>query len=131
MHDLILRNIRLLGASDWTQTDLAITDGRFSSLDASSESAKETIDGENLLCFPGGVDLHVHFNEPGRTHWEGFATGSLSAAAGGVTFLAEMPLNSIPSTTTVEALEQKLDAIKGKSQVDFALWGGLVPGNAD
>lgn len=131
MHDCIVRNIRLLGPRGWQEADLAVDQGRFSAIGNVSEAGREVVDGKGSVCFPGGVDLHVHFNEPGRTHWEGFATGSLAAAAGGCTFVAEMPLNSIPSTTSVEALEEKLASIGSKSRVDFALWGGLVPGNLE
>lgn len=78
---------------------------------------------------PGLVDTHVHINEPGRTHWEGFETATRAAAAGGVTTLIEMPLNSIPATTTVAAYEQKLEAAARKLHVDTGFWGGVVPGN--
>lgn len=131
MHDCIVRNIRLLGPRGWQEADLAIDYGLFSEIGKVSEAGRDVVDGAGSFCFPGGVDLHVHFNEPGRTHWEGFSTGSLAAAAGGCTMVAEMPLNSIPSTTSVEALDEKLDSIRSKSRVDFCLWGGLVPGNLD
>src|SRR5262249_39423341 len=75
------------------------------------------------------VDTHVHVNEPGRTEWEGFDTATRAAAAGGVTTIVDMPLNSIPATTTVEALEAKRLAAGGKCHVDVAFWGGVVPGN--
>ncbi|HEV1287484.1 MAG TPA: allantoinase AllB [Bryobacteraceae bacterium] len=78
---------------------------------------------------PGLVDTHVHINEPGRTHWEGFETATRAAAAGGVTTLIEMPLNSIPATTTVAAYHQKIAATEGKLHVDTGFWGGVVPGN--
>jgi allantoinase len=78
---------------------------------------------------PGLVDTHVHINEPGRTHWEGFETATRAAAAGGVTTLIEMPLNSIPATTTVAAYQQKIAAAEGKLHVDTGFWGGVVPGN--
>lgn len=131
MHDLILRNAQRFDGSQWKPTDIAIDDGRFTAFDASDSSAKETIDAQGRYCLPGGVDLHVHFNEPGRTHWEGFATGSLAAAAGGVSFLVEMPLNSIPSTVSLDSLQTKLEAIGAQSTTDYGLWGGLVPGNAE
>jgi allantoinase len=85
--------------------------------------------GEVLL--PGFVDAHVHINEPGRTLWEGFATATRAAAAGGVTTLVDMPLNSIPPTTTVEHLHAKVAAAEGQLWVDVGLWGGAIPGNAD
>lgn len=78
---------------------------------------------------PGLVDCHVHINEPGRTEWEGFDTATRAAAAGGVTTLVDMPLNCLPVTTTRSALEQKLDACKGRCFVDVGFWGGVVPGN--
>ena len=83
-----------------------------------------------LTLMPGVVDSHVHVNEPGRTEWEGFQTATHAAAAGGVTTIVDMPLNSIPPTTSVSALEAKVQALHGKCRVDVALWGGAVPGNA-
>lgn len=131
MHDLVIRDTNILNQGKWQAVDVAIDDERFTAIGAVSQSGKKEVDAQGAFCLPGGIDLHVHFNEPGRTHWEGFATGSLAAAAGGVSFLAEMPLNSIPSTVTVDALKQKLAAIGNKSVIDFGLWGGLVPGNVD
>lgn len=83
-----------------------------------------------LTLMPGIVDSHVHVNEPGRTEWEGFETATRAAAAGGVTTVVDMPLNSIPPTTSVAALETKVRALDGKCRVDVALWGGAVPGNS-
>ena len=82
-----------------------------------------------LAVLPGIVDTHVHLNEPGRTEWEGFATATRAAAAGGVTTLVDMPLNSIPPTTTREAFAAKRDAARGQCAVDVGFWGGVVPGN--
>ena len=79
---------------------------------------------------PGIVDTHVHINEPGRTEWEGFSTATRAAAAGGITTLIEMPLNSIPATTTAAGFREKLAAAAGKLWVDVGFWGGVVPGNA-
>lgn len=84
--------------------------------------------GEAALL-PGLVDSHVHVNEPGRTEWEGFQTATRAAAAGGYTMLVDMPLNSVPATTNVAALEAKRRAAEGKCRIDWALWGGVVPGN--
>ena len=84
----------------------------------------------DLWLMPGLVDTHVHVNEPGRTEWEGFETATRAAAAGGITTLVDMPLNSIPATTTAAALRAKREAARGKLQVDVAFWGGVVPGNA-
>ncbi len=84
----------------------------------------------DLLLMPGLVDSHVHVNEPGRTEWEGFDTATRAAAAGGVTTIVDMPLNSIPPTTSAAAMARKLRALDGKCRVDVGLWGGAVPGNA-
>src|SRR5262249_9205723 len=83
-----------------------------------------------LAVLPGIVDTHVHLNEPGRTEWEGFETATRAAAIGGVTTLVDMPLNSIPPTTTREAFAAKRDAARGRCSVDVGFWGGVVPGNA-
>jgi len=82
-----------------------------------------------LAVLPGIVDTHVHLNEPGRTEWEGFATATRAAAIGGVTTLVDMPLNSVPPTTTREAFAAKRDAARGQCAVDVGFWGGVVPGN--
>ncbi|KAG0142519.1 hypothetical protein CROQUDRAFT_67107 [Cronartium quercuum f. sp. fusiforme G11] len=83
------------------------------------------------LLFPGLIDAHVHLNEPGRTAWEGFATGTDAAASGGITTLIDMPLNSIPPTTTVHNFKEKIEAAKGQCRVDVGFWGGVIPGNED
>jgi len=130
MLDTIIRNVQLLENQEWACSDIGIKDGVIVEIACGiRETAKAEFDGEGSFCMPGAVDLHVHFNEPGRTHWEGFETGSAAAAAAGVTYLAEMPLNSIPSTVNVAALEAKLAIVSNKSYVDFGLWGGVVPGN--
>jgi allantoinase len=85
--------------------------------------------GPESLVMPGLVDTHVHVNEPGRTDWEGFTTATRAAAAGGVTTLVDMPLNSIPATTTVSGLKAKAAAARDKCYVDVGFWGGVVPGN--
>jgi allantoinase len=87
-------------------------------------------DGFSGVILPGLVDSHVHVNEPGRTEWEGFATATRAAAAGGVTSLADMPLNSIPATTSVRGLEAKRAAARGKCAVEVGFLGGVIPGNA-
>lgn len=87
------------------------------------------IDVGHSVVMPGNVDAHVHVNEPGRTEWEGYETATRAAAAGGVTTIVDMPLNSIPPTTTLAGFEEKLAAATGKCAVDVAFWGGVVPGN--
>jgi allantoinase len=89
----------------------------------------EVVDVGHLVMMPGLVDTHVHVNEPGRTDWEGFATATRAAAAGGVTTILDMPLNSIPATTTAEALAAKRRAAEGQCWVDVGFIGGVVPGN--
>jgi allantoinase len=93
------------------------------------EGRADVLDFGDLVISPGLVDTHVHINEPGRTEWEGFDTATRAAAAGGVTTLVDMPLNSIPATTTVAALEAKRAAARGTCHVDVGFWGGVVPGN--
>lgn len=85
----------------------------------------------DMVLLPGLVDSHVHINEPGRTEWEGFATATQAAAAGGVTTLIDMPLNCVPETISVPALDEKRAAARGQAWVDWAAWGGVVRGNAD
>src|SRR3974390_239812 len=93
------------------------------------ESSRGADYGDRVIM-PGLVDTPVHINEPGRTDWEGFATATRAAAAGGVTTLIEMPLNSIPATVSVEALQTKVEAARGQCWVDVGFWGGVIPGNA-
>jgi allantoinase len=89
------------------------------------------IDHSPYLLLPGLVDAHVHLNEPGRTEWEGFETGTRAAASGGVTTVIDMPLNAIPPTTTVAGLQEKIKAAQGQCWVDVGFYGGIIPGNAD
>jgi allantoinase len=90
----------------------------------------ERVDADEAVVMPGVVDTHVHVNEPGRTEWEGFETATRAAAAGGVTTIGDMPLNSLPVTTTPEALAAKRRSASGKTWVDTFFWGGVVPANA-
>jgi allantoinase len=103
-----------------------VSGGRIVSVDAGGSA---TLDLGDLWLLPGAVDTHVHINEPGRTAWEGFASATRAAAAGGITTLVDMPLNSIPATTSLDALETKRAAARGQVTVDCAFWGGVVPGN--
>jgi allantoinase len=111
---------------------VVIEDGRIRDVRAGVEPPGDIpiVDAGNSVVMPGLVDCHVHVNEPGRTDWEGFATATRAAAAGGVTTLVDMPLNCIPVTTTRDALEQKRRAASGQLWVDAGFWGGVVPGNA-
>ncbi len=96
---------------------------------AAGRTDRDVLDVGELVVLPGLVDTHVHINDPGRADWEGFETATRAAAAGGVTTVVDMPLNSIPATTTVAALEAKRVAAAGRCHVDVGFWGGVVPGN--
>jgi len=110
--------------------DIGIREGRIEAMgDNLSGSTHEEIDASGLTILPGAIDAHVHFNEPGRTDWEGFTTGSRAAARGGTTTIFEMPLNANPPTLDGPSFDLKLEAAGRNSVVDFGLWGGLVPGN--
>ena len=132
MADLLIRGERVLLPDGIQAAAISIADGRVLEIlpYAHAAPAAETIDAGRLIVMPGIVDTHVHINEPGRTGWEGFDTATRSAAAGGVTTLVDMPLNSIPATTTEAALESKRRAATGQCRVDVGFWGGVVPGNA-
>lgn len=110
-----------------------VKDGQIERVEAydSIENRYEVHDAGELFLLPGVIDVHVHINEPGRTEWEGFATATRAAAAGGCTCLVDMPLNCIPSTTTVDALDQKRHAAHRQCLVGIEYWGAVVPGNAD
>ena len=130
--DLIVRGGRVVMGSVITVADVGIAGGTIAAVEANlSLSADEVIDAAGLHIFPGGVDSHVHFNDPGRTEWESIATGSAALAAGGYTTFVDMPLNSRPVTVDGTAFDAKLKAATAVSVVDFGLWGGLVPGNVE
>jgi len=112
--------------------DLAIADGVIGAVGPELEGdAAETVDATGLHVFPGVVDAHVHCNEPGRTDWEGFAHATRALAAGGATTFLDMPLNAIPPTVDAASFDLKRAAAEAAAVVDFALWGGLVPGSVD
>ena len=108
---------------------IGIADGKIAALDEGT--AREEIDAAGLLVLPGVIDAHVHFNEPGRADWEGISTGSRACAAGGTTTFFDMPLNSTPPLIDAESFAKKRAIAERESFVDFAFWGGLVPGNLD
>jgi allantoinase len=115
-----------------SEQDIGISGGKIVALGENlSGSANSEIDAHELKIFPGIVDAHVHFNQPGRTDWEGFETGSRAAAAGGTTTVFEMPLNAHPPTIDGGSFDLKRAAAETDSFVDFALWGGIIPGNTD
>jgi allantoinase len=123
--DLIVRGGRLVGLP---QTDIGIADGLIADIgpDLEGNSARE-IDATGAIVLPGGIDPHVHFNEPGRTEWEGWDSGSRALIAGGVTTCIEMPLNAHPPTLDHASFDAKVAAASTSSYADFALWGGLTP----
>jgi allantoinase len=129
--DLIVRGNRVVTPDGERAATIHIRGGvitKISSFDDVS-STSPIYDAHDLAVMPGLVDTHVHINEPGRTEWEGFASATRAAAAGGITTLIEMPLNSVPATTSVAAFQLKLAAASGKLSVDTGFWGGVVPGN--
>src|SRR5260221_1471414 len=131
-YDLILRNGTLVTAAGVKQADLAIVDGRVVAIDAElAGTGKEEIDARGLYVFPGVIDAHVHFNEPGRTEWEGFATGTRALAAGGTTTFFDMPLNAHPPTIDAASFDLKLAAAQVTALADCALLRGVVPRNLD
>lgn len=132
MSDVLIRGGTLVTPEGAVEADLAVEDGRISEISPDLEGpATEKIDASGLHVFPGGIDAHVHFNEPGRTDWEGFATGSRSLAAGGLSMYIEMPLNAYPPTIDARSFDEKLTLAEESSLVDFAFYGGLVPGGLE
>lgn len=132
MYDLLVRGGQLVREGGVEQADLGVAEGRI--VDVAPEltgGAREELDARGLHVFPGGVDIHVHFNEPGRTDWEGLTTGSRALVAGGGTVFADMPLNSTPPVLDRATFEAKRQAAERKSHADFVLWGGLTPRNLD
>jgi allantoinase len=130
--DLIIRNGTLVRDASVARGDIAVADGQIVQVVPElSGAAKEMIDATGLHIFAGVIDPHVHFNEPGRTDWEGIATGSAALAAGGGTCFFDMPLNSSPAVLNGEAFDAKRALAEQKSLTDFALWGGLTPLNLD
>jgi allantoinase len=129
MHDLVIRGGTLVLPDGLRRADVGISGGAFAEIAEELPGGREEIDATGLHVLPGGLDAHVHFNEPGRTHWEGWATGTAALAAGGMTACFEMPLNAHPPTIDGPAFDAKLAAARASAIVDFGLWGGIVPGN--
>ncbi|MCF7753876.1 allantoinase AllB [Paenibacillus xylanexedens] len=131
--DTIIRGARVVLRDRVEQLDIGITGEKITELSKRLIAGEATciIEAEGLTVMPGVVDIHVHFNEPGLASWEGFRSGSAALAAGGITTYVDMPLNGVPPTTRPEAWEMKMKAAADQSYVDYAFWGGLVPGNRE
>ncbi len=129
---MIVRSRRVVLPDGVRPATIHIQDGTITRIGAYEDSSdvNDSYDAGDFVVSPGIVDTHVHINEPGRTDWEGFDTATRAAAAGGVTTVVDMPLNSVPATTTAAALEAKRTAGRGQCHIDVAFWGGVVPGNA-
>ncbi len=130
--DLVIRAPRLISTAGEVGRTVGVKDGTIVAIeplssDLTAPQVVELPDDETLL--PGVVDSHVHVNDPGRTDWEGFASATKAAAAGGVTTLIDMPLNSIPPTVDVAALEVKRKTAESQAHIDVGFWGGAIPGN--
>ena len=132
MFDLIVRGGTVVTPSGAVSADVGVLDGAVAAVEPElSGGAREDLDARGLHVFPGGLDPHVHFNEPGRTHWEGLETGTAALAAGGFTAFFDMPLNSSPPVIDGAAFDAKLQAARACARVDYGFWGGLVPGNLE
>jgi allantoinase len=129
MTDRIIRGGSLVLPGGVQQLDLAIEDGAIQAIGPDLPGARQEIDARGLHVFPAVIDIHLHFNEPGRTEWEGAATGSRALAAGGGAVFFDMPLNSTPCTLNAQEFDRKKAALEAASIADFGLWGGLVPGS--
>ncbi|MDQ0199168.1 allantoinase AllB [Neobacillus ginsengisoli] len=131
-YDFIIKGGKVVFRDEVKNVDIAVKDGKISAIAETIDSeAAQIVDAQGQYVMPGMIDTHVHICEPGRTEWEGFVTGTKALAAGGTTSYVDMPLNALPATVDRESLQLKLDTAKGKNYVDYALYGGLVPGNLD
>ena len=128
MADLVVRGGSVVTTDGVTVADVAIEDGSIVAIADGVPAGREEIDARGLHVFPAAIDVHLHFNEPGRTEWEGAATGSRALAAGGGAAFFDMPLNSTPCTITPHEFDRKRAALEASSIADFGIWGGLTPG---
>ncbi|WP_066946930.1 allantoinase AllB [Streptomyces lushanensis] len=132
--NLFLRSTRVITPEGTRAASVAVAGGRIEAVlpyDAAPPAGARLEDVGNDVVLPGLVDTHVHVNDPGRTEWEGFWTATRAAAAGGITTLLDMPLNSVPPTTTVGHLRVKQRVARTKAHVDVGFWGGAIPGNLE
>jgi allantoinase len=128
-----VRGARVVLADRVAEVDVTVDGERIVAVEPPGrvDQPRRAVDADGRLLMPGVVDAHVHFDDPGREWWEGFDTGSAAAAAGGVTTVVDMPIDSDPPTITVAAMRAKADAARARSRVDVGLWAGLVPGSVD
>ncbi|WP_409304152.1 allantoinase AllB [Peribacillus sp. SCS-155] len=131
VNDFYIKNGYVFTDEGFQQAAVLVRDGKIDSLlvkeeEPLKEGSLNSIDASGCIVVPGFIDSHVHFNDPGRADWEGFETGSRAAAIGGTTTVFDMPLNSCPSVTSLQALRQKSEHVSSRSYVDYALWGGLT-----
>jgi allantoinase len=129
MADVIVRGGTIVTSGGLERADVAIEGGAIQAIGPELPGSTNEIDARGLHVFPALIDVHLHFNEPGRTEWEGAATGSCALAAGGGAVFFDMPLNSTPCTVNAHEFDRKRAALEASSITDFGLWGGLVPGN--
>ncbi|MEV6358056.1 amidohydrolase family protein, partial [Streptomyces hydrogenans] len=130
--NLVLRSTRVITPEGTRPAAIAVSGGTIAAVlpyDAEVPAGAVLEDVGDDVVLPGLVDSHVHVNDPGRTEWEGFWTATRAAAAGGITTIVDMPLNSLPPTTTVDNLRTKQDVARAKAHVDVGFWGGALPDN--
>ncbi|WP_345311337.1 allantoinase AllB [Kocuria gwangalliensis] len=133
-YDLVVRGKRVSCGDHFSPREVGVKDGKIVAIEplgANLEGAQVVELAEDETLIPGLVDTHVHVNEPGRTEWEGFGSATRAAAAGGVTTIVDMPLNSVPATVNVAALEYKRLFAQQNAFVDVGFWGGAIPGNKE
>src|SRR5438876_5449462 len=132
LYDLIVRGGTLVTTEGSSQVDIAVVGEQIVAIAPELDGTSNAeMDARGMHIFPGVIDAHLHFNDPGRAHWEGFATGTRALAAGGSTAFFDMPLNASPPTIDAASFDLKYRAAQASSLVDFGFWGGLVPGNID
>src|SRR6266581_6969890 len=132
--DLVIRAPRVISGHGEVAAAVGVREGSVAAVMAldRAAAARNVIElDSSVVLMPGLVDSHVHICEPGNTEWEGFATATRAAAAGGITTLVDMPLDSVPATVSTRALDIKRRAARGQCAVDVGFWGGVIPGNRD
>src|ERR1700751_2706822 len=130
--DILFRGVKLVSADDIGTAEVAVIGEQIAAVGVNlGGSAKQVVDAADTILFPGIIDAHIHFNEPGREHWEGLSTGPRALAAGGGAVFFDMPLNAAPPTLDRESFMRKRSLAEQKSVLDFGLWGGLTPMNLD